>query len=220
MCINMPLSISILFSFLIPYFWYCSVFSWCCVSSWSSVWRRTGSSLQRTQCRSGTSLDVVALGVCVVLCGINWEKSGAWRGSQGCGRKKSRVFAQTMCHTGCHLLFGSFQRRAPCATSCPCGCRNQSWTGGKWPGLGLSWGDLKEFCRDSNACCGIQLRVPMSDCIVKPKRMIDEIEGCKYKPSLSEEAYFWSKWQLRKMAASLSREERGRWGEAEWAIQV
>lgn len=55
----------------------------------------------------------------------------------------------------------------------------------------------------------------MSDCIVKPKRMIDEIEGCKYKPSLSEEAYFWSKWQLRKMATSLSREERGRWGEAE-----
>lgn len=38
-------------------------------------------------------------------------KSGTWRGSlESCGRKKSRMFAQTMCCTACSFLSGSFQR--------------------------------------------------------------------------------------------------------------
>lgn len=37
-------------------------------------------------------------------------ESGTWRGSVSCGRKKSRMFAQTMSRTGCNLLSGSFQR--------------------------------------------------------------------------------------------------------------
>lgn len=57
-----------------------------------------------------TSLDTVALGVWIVPGRSNWKKVVLGEGVWSCGRKKSRMFAQTTSHTGCNLFSGSFQK--------------------------------------------------------------------------------------------------------------
>lgn len=138
----MPLSISILFSFLIPYFWYCSVFSWCCVCSWSSVWRRTGS-----RCRSGVSLDIVALGVWVIPGGSNWEKvvfgEGVWElWEEGHLLRPCPAWAAvcSLAHFRGGLSQWGAPEAAPWATSGPCGCCRKGAAGGEQPAAGKVMG--------------------------------------------------------------------------------
>jgi len=145
MCINMPLSISILFSFLIPYFWYCSVFSWCCVCSCSSVWRWTGS-----WCRSGVSLDIVSFTSLGCPRQEQLGESGTWRRSLRAvgGRRAGRLLRPcparaavcSLAHFRGGLSLWGAPGAAPWATSCPCSCCGKGASGGEQPAAGQAVG--------------------------------------------------------------------------------